>query len=134
MTMLRVRLLKQKLLRECRKYSYKRLIDEREVESLLGRIEQINPRTSAELIVGCVRLTAVLFHDGERIRLGFDLYAKDSPESNGWILFENLSDDGDSGELSMLKILDSAVGECGLSYTECSFATLSGERIPTERK
>ena len=43
-------------------------------------------------------------------------------------------DTEDVSELSMLKILDHAVKEHGLSYTECCFEQLDGVKIDSEAK
>ncbi len=132
---IRTRLLKSRLLRECREYSYRRWADEDEIRSLLAHPPaHFSERTAAELIAGCVRLTAVLYEIGGRVCLGFDFYVKDSPGSAEWILFENLCGAGDTKESTMLNILDEAVTAHGLSYTECSFAKLDGTQVNLERK
>ncbi len=135
MDLIRTLLLKRKLLRDCREYSYRQLLDEGEVKNLLSRsTDDFSPLTASEIVAGCVRLTAVLYVSVGKIRLGFDLYVKDTPTSDEWILYENLRVTGDTRELTMLRILDDAVTDRELSYTECSFTRLSGTKVNVEQK
>ena len=128
--MIRERILRNRLMQECREYSYEKCVGDDEIRRLLFTFRQGLPeQTAAVLIAGCVKLNAVLYLRDGRIHLGCDLYVKDSPDSAEWIFYEALRDTEDVSELSMLKILDHAVKEHGLSYTECCFERLDGVKI-----
>ena len=133
--MIRERILRSCLMQECHEYSYQKCVDDDEIRHLLFTFRQDFPeQTAAVLIAGCVKLNAVLYQKDGRIHLGCDLYVKDSPDSAEWIFYEALRDTEDVSELSMLKILDHAVKEHGLSYTECCFERLYGVKIVPETK
>ena len=133
--MFRERILRSRLMQECREYSYEKCVGDDEIRRLLFTFRQDFPeQTTAVLIAGCVKLNAVLYQKDGRIHLGCDLYVKDSPDSAEWIFYEALCDTEDVSELSMLKILDHAVKEHGLSYTECCFERLDGVKIVPETK
>ena len=122
-------------MQECREYSYEKCVSDDEIRRLLFTFRKDFPeQTVAVLIAGCVKLDAVLYTQDGRIHLGFDLYVKDSPDSAEWIFYEALCDTEDVSELSMLKILDHAVKEHGLSYMECCFEQLDGVKIAPETK
>ena len=133
--MFRERILRSCLMQECSEYSYEKCVGDDEIRRLHFTFRQDFPeQTAAVLIAGCVKLNAVLYQKDGRIHLGCDLYVKDSPDSAEWIFYEALCDTEDVGELSMLKILDHAVKEHGLSYTECCFERLDGVEIVPETK
>ena len=133
--MIRERVLRSRLMQECREYSYEKCVGEDEIRRLLFTFRQdFSEQTAVVLIAGCVRLNAVLYQKDGRIHLGCDLYVKDAPDSAEWIFYEALCDTEDVSELSLLKILDHAVKEYGFSYTECCFKRLDGVKIVPERK
>ena len=133
--MFRERILRSRLVQVCREYSYEECVGDDEIRRLLFTFRQdFSEQTAAVLIAGCVRLNAVLYQKDGRIHLGCDLYVKDSPGSAEWIFYEALCDTEDICELSMLKILDHAVKEHSLSYTECCFEQLDGVKIAPETK
>lgn len=133
--MIRERILRSRLMQECREYSYEKCVGDDEIQRLLFTFRQDFPeQTATVLIAGCVKLNAVLYQKDGRIHLGYDLYVKDSPGSAEWIFYEALCDTEDVSELSMLKILDHTVKEYGLSYTECCFERLDGVKIVPESK
>ena len=133
--MFRERILRSRLVQVCREYSYEKCVGDDEIRRLLFTFRQDFPeQTAAVLIAGCVKLDAVLYQKDGRIHLGCDLYVKDSPDSAEWIFYESLCDTEDVSELSMLKILDHAVKEHGLSYMECCFEQLDGVKIVPETK
>ena len=84
----------------------------------------------AALTVGMVKLEAILCWQGGSYQLGYDLLVKDTPESKAWICYENLSDQVRyqvrNLEREMFQVLDRAVQQYGLSYTECYFPKLDG--------
>ena len=71
-------------------YQYRRILTSDEVLHL----QKENPpwftgQIAASLIAGCVRLDAVLFRDGGALRLGYDLFVKDQPDSPEWVCYDN---------------------------------------------
>ena len=133
--MFRERILRSCLMQECCEYSYEKCVGDDEIRRLLFTFKQdFTEQIAAVLIAGCVKLNAVLYQKEGRIHLGCDLYVKDSPGSAEWIFYEALCDTEDVSELSMLKILDHAVKEYGLSYKKCCFERLDGVKISAATK
>jgi len=89
---------------------------------------------AASLTVGCMKINAVLFQEDGSLRLGYDVYVKDSPGSSEWICFDCPSDPASLKEQDMLAVLDRIVRENGLSYTECCFELLDGRQIKPYEK
>lgn len=86
-------------------------------------------QTVLSLIAGCVRLDAVLFRDGDTLRLGYDLFVKDRPNADEWICYDNPEEAVCLDEDSMCSVLDQLVKEHGLSYTECCFCSLDKNEV-----
>lgn len=86
--------------------------------------------TVASLLAGCVRLDIVLFSSENTVKSACDLFVKDAPQSHEWICYDTLSDEinptGFNLEHDMFSVLDRAVRNFGLSYTECNFEILQG--------
>ena len=88
----------------------------------------------ASLTVGCVKIEATLFKSKEKLKLCYDVFVKDTPDSDEWICYENPTDTVKLKEGDMLSVLDRIVSENGLSYTECCFEKLDGKVIsPVEK-
>ena len=88
----------------------------------------------ASLTVGCVKIEATLFKSKEKLKLCYDVFVKDTPDSDEWICYENPTDTVKLRETEMLLVLDRIVSENGLSYTECCFEKLDGKVIsPVEK-
>ena len=88
----------------------------------------------ASLTVGCVKIEATLFKSNEKLKLCYDVFVKDTPDSDEWICYENPPDTVKLRETEMLLVLDRIVSENGLSYTECCFEKLDGKVIsPVEK-
>ena len=88
----------------------------------------------ASLTVGCVKIEATLFKSKEKLQLCYDVFVKDTPDSDEWICYENPPDTVKLRETEMLLVLDRIVSENGLSYTECCFEKLDGKVIsPVEK-
>lgn len=88
----------------------------------------------ASLTVGCVKIEATLFKSKEKLKLCYDVFVKDTPDSDEWICYENPPDTVKLRETEMLLVLDRIVSENGLSYTECCFEKLDGKVIsPVEK-
>ena len=83
---------------------------------------------AASLTVGVVKLDAVVYWNNGKYSLGYDLMVKDTPESQEWICYENLQEEVRYNvwnlEREMFLVLDRAVEQFGLSYTECNFQKL----------
>ena len=112
------------------KYSFTRPVCDRDV-FLLQRNPPKNFTESvvASLVVGCVKIEATLFKNKEKLTLCYDIFVKDTPDSDEWICYENPSDTVKLKEAEMLSVLDRIVTENGLSYTECCFEKLDGKVI-----
>ena len=108
-------------------YVYRRLMSDREVSRLRRQA------VAASLTVGCMKINAVLFQSDTSLRLGYDVYVKDSPGSSEWVCFDSPSDPASLKEQDMLAVLDRIVAENGLSYTECCFERLEGIMPPDKK-
>ena len=115
-------------------YVYQRFMTEREVSRLRRQAPQhMDDTIAASLTVGCMKINAVLFLSDVTLRLGYDVYVKDSPGSSEWICFDCPSDRASLKESDMLAVLDRIVAENDLSYTECCFERLEGI-FPPDKK
>ena len=115
-------------------YVYQRFMTEREVSRLRRQAPQhMDDTIAASLTVGCMKINAVLFLSDVTLRLGYDVYVKDSPGSSEWICFDCPSDRASLKEQDMLAVLDRIVTENGLSYTECCFERLEGILLPDKK-
>ena len=115
-------------------YVYQRFMTEREVSRLRRQAPQhMDDTIAASLTVGCMKINAVLFQSEDALRLGYDVYVKDSPGSSEWICFDCPSDRASLKESDMLSVLDRIVSENGLSYTECCFERLEGILLPDKK-
>lgn len=80
---------------------------------------------AASLTAGVVRLEAVVYWNAGRYSLGYDLMVKDAPDSPDWICYESVQDEVRYNawnlEREMFLVLDRAVEQYGLSYTQCRF-------------
>ena len=115
-------------------YSFQKFMSDRRVARLC---KQHLPRRidtlAASLTVGCMKINAVLFQEDGSLRLGYDVYVKDSPDSTEWICFDCPSEPASLKESDMLAVLDRIVRENGLSYTECCFEMLEGCEPPDKK-
>ena len=115
-------------------YSFQKFITDREVSRLRRQAPQhMEDTIAASLTVGCMKINAVLFQEDGSLRLGYDVYVKDSPGSSEWICFDCPSDRASLKEQDMLAVLDRIVSENGVSYTECCFVRLEGI-LPPDKK
>ena len=115
-------------------YSFQKFITDREVSRLRRQAPQhMEDTIAASLTVGCMKINAVLFQEDGTLRLGYDVYVKDSPGSAEWLCFDCPSDRASLKEQEMLAVLDRIVSENGLSYTECCFERLEGI-LPPDKK
>ena len=87
---------------------------------------------AASLAVGAVKLEAVVYWNNGRYALGYDLMVKDSPDSPDWICYESLAEEVRYSvrnlEREMFQVLNRAVEQYGLSYTECRFPKVDGSK------
>ena len=115
-------------------YSFQKFMSDRMVarlcrQSLPRRIDTV----AASLTVGCMKINTVLFQAEGSLRLGYDVYVKDSPGSAEWICFDSPGTPASLKESDMLGVLDRIVSENGLSYTACCFERLEGI-VPPDKK
>lgn len=84
---------------------------------------------AASLSAGFVRLDAVIYWANGKFHLGYDLMVKDSHFSREWICYESLPDEVRYNawnlEREMFQVLDRAVEQFDLSYTECRFPVIN---------
>jgi len=117
------------------KYSFTRPVADRDIFLLQRNIPQnFSEIVVASLTVGCVKIEATLFKTKEKLSLCYDVFVKDTPDSDEWICYENPSDTVKLKEAEMLSVLDRIVSENGLSYTECCFEKLNGKVISPKEK
>ena len=131
-TMKRIKELKNQL---GDKYFFCRPMSDRDIFLLQRKPPQNFAETVvASLTVGCVKIEATLFKNKEKLSLCYDVFVKDTPDSDEWICYDNPSDMVKLKEAEMLSVLDRVVTENGLSYTECCFEKLKGKVIsPVEK-
>ena len=116
-------------------YSFTRPVSDRDIFLLQRNIPQnFSEVVVASLTVGCVKIEATLFKTKEKLSLCYDVFVKDTPDSDEWICYENPSDTVKLKEAEMLSVLDRIVSENGLSYTECCFEKLNGKVISPKEK
>ena len=116
------------------RYSYERLLSDREIQKLRREIPaDFSETVAAVLTVGCLRLSAVLYLSCKELLLGYDMFVKDDPASPEWIFYESLSEPVSLKEADMLRSLDRMVSEHGLSYTESCFDRLDGKAVRKEK-
>ena len=117
------------------RYSFKRWVSGQEVFRLQRRPpEDFTDMVLAELIVGCVKMEAVAYKDGDRVEVGYDIFVKDSPDAREWICYDISNHAVRLKESEMLAELDRVVSTNGLSYTECCFERLEGMVVTDEKK
>ena len=110
------------------RYSYARLLSDREIQKLRRRIpDDFSEAVAASLTVGCLRLHAVLYRSRDTLLLGYDVFVKDDPDAPEWIYYDSLPDTAGLQETQMLRVLDGMAQAQGLSYTECCFDRLNGK-------
>ena len=126
-TMKRIKELKNQL---GDKYFFCRPMSDRDIFLLQRKPPQNFAETVvASLTVGCVKIEATLFKNKEKLSLCYDVFVKDTPDSDEWIYYETPTDTVKLKETEMLFVLDRIVSENGLSYTECCFEKLDGKVI-----
>lgn len=126
-------MLKQKRLKKLlgKGYSFEQKMSTEKVKLFLEKLEGTNHFwVAAALAVGVVKLEAVIYWNNGKYALGYDLMVKDSVYSPEWICYESLPDEVRYNvwnlEREMFQVLDRAVEEYGLSYTECNFPKVDG--------
>lgn len=116
------------------RYSYERLLNDREIQKLRREIpEDFSETVTAVLTAGCLKLNAVLYLSCKELLLGYDVFVKDDPDSPEWIYYDGLSDPVSLKEADMIRILDRLITERGLSYTESCFKRLDGKIVKKEK-
>lgn len=117
------------------RYLFLPLLSQREVWRLQKQPpERFEDTVVASLCAGCVKIEAVLYRDGKKLLLGYDVFVKDDPDSPEWILYDTPNDCVSLKEADMLAVLDRIVKSNGLSYTECCFERMDGKLIKPRKK
>ena len=112
------------------KYSFIRSVSDRDVFLLQRNPPQYFTETVvASLTAGCVKIEATLFKNKDKLSLCYDVFVKDTPDSDEWICYDNPTDTVKLKEAEMLSVLDRIVSDNGLYYTECCFEKLDGKVI-----
>lgn len=127
LTMKRIKELKNQL---GDKYFFCRPMSDRDIFLLQRKTPQNFAETVvASLTAGCVKIEATLFKNKEKLSLCYDVFVKDTTDSDEWICYETPTDTVKLKETEMLSVLDRIVSENALSYTECCFEKLNGKVI-----
>ncbi len=115
------------------RYSYERLLSDREIQRMRRQIPaDFSEMTAAVLTAGCLRLNAVLYLSRKELLLGYDVLVKDDPDSPEWIYYDGLPEPVSLKEADMIRILDRLIAEHGLSYRESCFDRLEGKAVKKE--
>ena len=124
-------MLKQKRIKKIlgKDYAFEQRLSPAVVQNLLGMLGGSNHfLIAASLTAGVVKLEAVVYWSNGKYSLGYDLMVKDHPDSKDWICYENLQEEVRyhvwNLEREMFQVLDRAVEQYELSYTECNFLRL----------
>lgn len=116
------------------RYSYERLLSDREIQRIGKRIPaDFSETAAAVLTAGCLRLNAVLYRSCKELLLGYDVFVKDDPGSPEWIYYDGLSDPVSLKESDMIRILNCLITERGLSYTESCLKRLDGKTVKKDK-
>ena len=117
------------------KYSFKRMVSGQELFRLQKRTpEDFTDKLLAVLVVGCVKMEAVAYRDGNKVEVGYDIFVKDAPDAREWICYDVVNKAVKLKESDMLFELDKIVENNGLSYTECCFEKVEGIEIEVGKK
>ena len=88
------------------RYSYERLLSDREIQRIGKRIPADFFETAAAVLTaGCLRLNAVLYRSCKELLLGYDVFVKDDPDSPEWIYYDGLSDPVSLKESDMICLI-----------------------------
>ena len=127
-------MLKQKLLKKQlgEEYFFEQRISAAVVKNMLAMVNGSNHfLTVASLTVGIVKLEAILYWYNGKYSLGYDVMVRDAPECPEWSCYESLQEEVRYNawnlEREMYQVLDRAVEQYGLSYTECNFQKLDDD-------
>ena len=117
------------------KYSFKRMVSGQELFRLQKRPpKDFTEQLLAVLVVGCVKMEAVAYRDGNKVEVGYDIFVKDAPDAREWICYDVVNKAVKLKESDMLFELDKIVESNRLSYTECCFEKVDGIEIDVEKK
>lgn len=123
----RRRILKRELKRD---YSFKRFLSDREIKNLKADVPKyFAERVAAMLVVGCVKIEAVLYKSNKGLMLGYDVFVKDDINSPEWICFDSPVVEVILKEKEMFLVLEKVVHKNHLSYTDCCFESINGKQV-----
>ena len=117
-------------------YSFQMLTDKNKLRSLLHDPDahDFSEMTAAVLVAGYVRVDAVVTVRRDKRVTVCDIYVIDHPESKDWIYYDSIVFDTAITEKNMVYALDEFVRANGLSYTDCLFEKLKGEKAEPNEK
>ena len=118
-----------------RDYLFRRHISSFQIRMLKKQMPKyFNEIVFATLMVGCVKMDAVLYRKVNEILFGYNVYVKAETTSMEWIIFEYLKLETVPKEEEMFAVLDEVVTRHGLSYTECKFERLKGKETVAKKR
>lgn len=116
------------------RYSYERLLSDREIQRLKTHIpSDFYETVAAVLTAGCLRLNAVLYLSCKELLLGYDVFVKDNPASPEWICYNSLPAKSVT-ENDMAETLDNYVKAHELAYEDCCFTRQEGKIIKPKKE
>lgn len=115
------------------RYCYRRYMSAYEVKKKLSGKSGYEEQLVATLVVGCVKINAVICFRNSEPQVVLDVFVKDIPTSPEWICFDSISDNvrltSYNLEQDMFNAMNRDVTEHHLSYTDCNFEQIEGKLI-----
>jgi len=120
-------------------YYFKRYMGEGEIKAYLTNEKRLYAGLLiASLIVGNLRIDAVLYRENGAALPMYEVFVRDRKDSPEWICYDSPGDavsySAGALEEEMFMILDRIRDETGLSYIGCNFGILEGKRISAAKK
>lgn len=112
------------------RYLFRRFLSDKEIL----RLQETNPaefeaQTVSLLTAGCVKIECCIYKTNACLQLGYDVFVKDDPNADDWIFYDCPNVSVSTKETDMFAVLDQVVEQNDLSYTECCFEKLDGEKV-----
>jgi hypothetical protein len=115
------------------RYCYRRYMSACEVKKKMIGMSEIEEQLVATMIVGCIKINAVICFKNREPQIVLDIFVKDTPTSPEWICFDSLNDNVRLTsyylEQDMFNVMNREVVEHNLSYTDCNFEQIEGKII-----
>ena len=116
-----------------KRYCFKRYMSAGDVKKKLYGKAGYEERLVATLVVGCVKINAVIYFTGESPNIVLDVLVKDTPNGVDWVCFDTLTDNvgltSYELEQDLFNVMNREVIEHHLSYTECNYKQIKGKLI-----